>query len=268
MTVSIFCAAQDLPLPKGWTPTKFQVSTSGMNDDLQCAKYSSNEWHVKVKTGTVQISRSPDEELPELPPNFKQTTPSKRRTVAAKAGTGWLVGYDAGEFGGGLWWTSTDGRKKTRLTTENVHAILARKNELLVFTGLAHLTIDEGKVYAYIPGLQSAGNLVELADLGSAPSAALTEDDGTVMIAASDRILAFDPSNHVRVLYKSRDMRALYTNSIATDPAGNVLVGMRFFVLRLHHRPGGEFTPEWYVPSRCTTTRLVGYDCTCIAREP
>lgn len=216
----------------------------------------------------MQISRSPDEELPELPPNFKQTTRSKRRTVAAKAGKGWLVGYDAGEFGGGLWWMSNDGRNRNRLNTENVHAILARKNELLVFTGLAHLTINEGKVYAYRPGLQSTRNLVELADLGSAPRAALIEDDGTAMIAASDRILAFDPSNNVRVLYQSRNMGALYTNSIATDPAGNVLVGMRFFVLRLHHRQGGEFTPEWYVPSQCTKTKLVGNDCKCIAREP
>jgi hypothetical protein len=254
LTVGIFCAAQDLSFPKGWTAASFPGSTSGMSDDLRCANYSSNEWHVKVNAGVVQISRPPEPK-------------GKGRTVEAKAGAGRLVGYDAGEFGGGLWWSGADGRKKIRLSNENVHAILARKNELLVFTGLAHGPIDEGKVYAYTSGLQSAGNLVELADLGTAPSAASIEDDGTVMIAATDRILAFNPSNHLRVLYQNRNMGALYTNSIATDPAGNVLVGMRFFVLRLHRRQGGEFTPEWYVPGSCTKTKLVGYDCKCIARE-
>ena len=29
--------------------------------------------------------------------------------------SGWLVGFDAGEFGGGLWWFSRDGREVAAL---------------------------------------------------------------------------------------------------------------------------------------------------------
>ena len=60
LTVGIFCAAQDLSFPKGWTAASFPGSTSGMSDDLRCANYSSNEWHVKVNGGVVQISRPPE----------------------------------------------------------------------------------------------------------------------------------------------------------------------------------------------------------------
>ena len=86
LTVGISCAAQDLSLPKGWTATSFPGSTSGMSDDLRCANYSSNEWHVRVNGGVVQISRRPEPK-------------GKGRTVEAKAGAGTLVGHDAGEFG-------------------------------------------------------------------------------------------------------------------------------------------------------------------------
>jgi hypothetical protein len=263
----MFCAAQDLPLPEGWTATTFPASTSGMSDELLCANHSSSEWHVTVKPGAVQVSHTSDEKHPKLPPHFNLRIPAEGRIVVAKAGTGWLIGNDAGEFGGGLWWTNNDGRENKRLSGENVHVILTRQNELLVFTGLAHMGSDEGKVYAYRPAVQSAGDLVELADLGSAPNAALIDNNETVLIAAQTRIIALDPSNHVRVLYQNSDMGLLYTDSIAEDPAGNVLVGMRFFVLRLRPSQDGEFTREWYVPDRCTKTKVVGFHCECTAQK-
>jgi hypothetical protein len=125
--------------------------------------------------------------------------------------------------------------------------------------------INEGKAYAYKSAGQSAGSLVEVANLGSAPNAALIQSDETVLIAAQTRIITLDLSNHVRVLYQNSEMGLLYTNSIAADPTGNVLVGMRFFVLRLRPRQRGEFTPEWYIPDRCTKTKITDYHCECIA---
>ena len=265
--LGMYAAAQDATMPAGWSETKFPTSSSGISDELRCANYSENEWRVTVETGAVHVSRSSNPEHPTLPPHFTRTDQMRGRSVVAKAGDGWLVGFDAGEFGGGLWWTSNDGREKKKLTDENVHAILARQAELLVFTGLAHMSIDEGRVYSYRPASQSVGTLVEVADLGSAPNAALVESNDIVLVAAQTRILALYPSNQLRVLYRNRDMGMLYTNSIAQDSAGNVVIGMRFFVLRLRPRRDGEYEPEWYFPDRCRNARVVGYHCDCFAHK-
>jgi ligand-binding sensor domain-containing protein len=238
-----------------------------MSDDFLCANYSSREWHVNAKSGTLQISTSAVEERPELPPNFQSKVGGKGRTVAAKTSDGWLIGFDAGEFGGGLWWASEDGLRKKKLSDENIHVILPRGDELLVFAGLAHMTLDEGRVYAYRTGGPSDQRLVALADLGSAPNAALIDKNGNVLIAAQTRVIAIDRSNHVRLLYQDSEMGALYTNTIAEDPAGNVFVGMRFFVLRLRRSQNDVYTPEWYVPDRCTKRKVVRFDSVCTANE-
>jgi hypothetical protein len=101
-----------------------------MSNELRCANYSTNEWHVSIDSGKVHVSRSSNPEQSSFPPHFVRTDQMRGRSVVAKAGDGWLIGFDAGEFGGGLWWSSNDGREKKHLSNENVHAILPRGQEL------------------------------------------------------------------------------------------------------------------------------------------
>jgi hypothetical protein len=236
-----------------------------MSDELRCANNSKDEWHVSIDSGKIHISRS--EEHSTFPPHFIRTDQMRGRSVVARAGDGWLIGFDAGElFGGGLWWTSDDGREKKQLTREDVHAILSLGQELLVFTGLAHLGVDQGDVYTYKPAQQMPGELVKIANLSSTPNAALIERSGTVLIAAQTQVVALDDSNQVRVLVQNRGMGFLYPNSIAEDLSGNVFVGMRFFVLQLRQNPDSTYAPTWYVPHRCTKTKIEDFQCECIAR--
>jgi hypothetical protein len=111
-----------------------------------------------------------------------------------------------------------------------------------------------------------AGNLVKVADLGSAPQAALIEN-GTILIAAEKRIVALNSSYQARVLFENTDMGLLFPNSIAEDAAGNVFVGMRFFVLQLRQNPDSTYASTWYVPDSCTKTRIEGFQCVCTSRK-
>jgi len=189
----------------------------------------------------------------------------KGKPVVARAGDGWLVGFDGGGrgSGGGLWWTSGNGREKKQITDEDVLAIVPRGDQLLVLTGLAHLAIDEGKVYSYQPTIEAAGSLVHVVDLGSAPIAALVDKNGTTLIATHKSIIALDSSNKMRVLLQNNDMSLLYPHSIVESSDGNIFVGMRFFILQLKPGAGGDYTPEWYVHERCAEYAVKESRCVC-----
>lgn len=258
LTLGMHSPAQDSLMPAGWIAYNGDTSPY-----MFCANHSENEWHVTMASGKISISRSSKEAHLKPPPHFHIDASMRGKTVVAKAGDGWLVGFDAGEWGGGLWWANDSGRDKRMLIEENVHAIISRGPELLVFTGLGYGGMDNGRVYSYRPTPRKVGELVEISNLDSAPDAALIDTHGTVLIAAQTRISALDTSNHVRVLFQNSDMALLYPNSIVEDQGGNVVIGMRFFVLQLKLRFDGTYAPAWYVPDRCSKIKVQGSYCVC-----
>jgi hypothetical protein len=198
-----------------------------------------------------------------LPSGFVRTKEMPGRAIVQKVVNGWLVGFNAGEFGGGLWWTDRSGRRTRKLTGENVRAFVLRGDAVLVFTGLAHLSIDSGKIYSFTE--KDPGALVPIADVGTEPSAAVMGGAGAVFIATPIGVLQFTTDNRVEQLYGNRAMGFLYPNSIVEDTAGSIVVGMRFYALRLE-RSGAGYKPVWYIPLACTKTRLKDYDCECVGK--
>jgi hypothetical protein len=255
----VFCSighAQNVPMPSSWTPIKFPESSS---NDLLCANYSDNEWHLSIDSGELVIAKSARETHTALPKHFTVTKDMSGTPSVAKSDDGWLVGFD----GGGLWWVSENGRQSRELIDEHVRAIITRGNDLLVLTG--RVTSDEGKAYQYKPGALDGGTLLQIADLGSAPVANLVQDNKTVVIVAQTRVVAIDPSNQMHILLLNNDMNLLYPNSVVADPSGNLFVGMRFYVLRLKHDSGDQYQAQWYVPDRCARTEIRNSLCVCTA---
>jgi hypothetical protein len=246
--------------PMGWI-TATAPSLTGV---LQCANYSRHEWRVERSDGiTVYDSAVKEPTGAALPPGFARTKEMRGRTVVQKLGNGWLVGFNAGEFGGGLWWSDESGHAK-KLTDENVRALIPRSEAVLVFTGLAHLGVDEGKIYSF--GRNGHSELSLIADIGSEPSAAVMGDAETVLIATHVGVARLTTANKVEYLYRNRAMESLYPNSLVEDAGGNVVVGMRFYVLRLERNSTG-YQDVWYIPTACRKTRVKEYvDCECIGK--
>jgi hypothetical protein len=247
--------AQDVLMPSNWTPIKFPESSS---NDLLCANYSDNEWHLSIDAGELVIAKSAREIHVALPKHFSVTKDMNGTPSVAKADDGWLVGFD----GGGLWWASDVGRQSRKLSDDHVREMLTRNNDLLVLTG--HTSSDEGKAYLYKPGGSDGGTLLQIADLGSAPVASVVEDNKTVVIVAQTRVVAIDPANQLHILLLNNDMNLLYPNSVVADSAGNLFVGMRFYILRLKH-DGDQYQAQWYVPDRCARTEIRDSRCVCTA---
>jgi len=83
--------------------------------------------------------------------------PARRQnlTSAAELKTGWLAGYDEGEFGGGLVYYDYETKNPVNLLDDNILAIIPAKKVPLgqyatsfwVISGLSHMAIDRGQLY-------------------------------------------------------------------------------------------------------------------------
>jgi hypothetical protein len=244
--------------PVGWV----EAPAPSQNNSLQCANYSRHEWSVERSNG-INVYDSAVDKRPGvvLPSGLVRTKEMIGKPTAQKVDDGWLVGFDAGEFGGGLWWADQSGQHTKKLTGEHVVAFVPRGDAVLVFTGLAHLFTDKGNIYSFTA--KEPGGLALIANLGSAPSAATIEDARTVLVATHIGVLRLTTDNRLEKLYENRAMELLYPNSIIEDAAGNIVVGMRFYALRLE-RNGAGYKSVWYIPSVCRKTTLKNYDCECV----
>jgi len=66
--------------------------------------------------------------------------------VTLKIQNGCLLGFDKGEFGGGLSFARENDTTQ-ELSSENVHGFVETPKTALVFVGLAHLDHDSGSVF-------------------------------------------------------------------------------------------------------------------------
>src|SRR2546423_997777 len=109
--------AQTLTMPAGWIATAEPSGPFEKDSTLMQANYSRHEWRVSVSSGRLEITddgqpRGHEEAV--FPPHFHRTKYIIGRAMTARAGGNWLIGFDGGEFGGGLLWASPDG-KRTKL---------------------------------------------------------------------------------------------------------------------------------------------------------
>src|SRR5579884_534003 len=142
--------ASEPALPAGWLkyPTPMEGSLA-----LECGNYSDHSWQVSLSNGSVEIDpvSSPGakgEEI-ELPPKMKVERGMSGHETMWKLPDGWLLGFDHGDFGGGLWRTNDDGSVSRKLLNENVKKILPAAQGVLVLTGIVHLRFDTGRAYTF-----------------------------------------------------------------------------------------------------------------------
>jgi len=179
---------------------------------------------------------------------------------ALKIPNGWLLGFDGGEFGGGLWWSNEDGSQSNRILNENVKGILATSNGVLVLVGLAHIDLDVGKVFI-IPDSAKPEGIRPLVSLDGAPEAFVIESPTTVLVATTHGVSRIGSSDNVEVLAHA-PFSLLYPNSMVVTADKAIYVGMRLFVVRF--LPGASgYREQWLVRSDCQHFEIRGQDCSC-----
>lgn len=189
--------------------------------------------------------------------------PGRGRTSAIRVADGYLVGFDKGEFGGGLWWYSENGRDGYRVTEANVRGFAGTPSETVALTGLAHLMSDAGGVLRLARNRSNRWHVAEEVDLDASPSAFLTETDGSVTIVTGNGLLSYVQGT-VESLHES-DYTLLSVNSVVRTPDRELLIGMRHVVARLTPVDRG-YRETWLAPPDCVTLEpAAGFRCECVS---
>lgn len=252
-----------LPPPAGWV--LYRSPDKDATAVLSCAGSSEREWQVAPDGEGVRITPY-RERLVEEPLPFEVRSSSRGDGLygnrhVRRVDDGWLVGFDAGEFGGSLWWFGVDGRQSRKLAAENVVGFADGAAGVLAPAGLAHMGIDRGGVLLVREGRGGDRKVEALADLGSAPTAFAPESPDSLVVATYTRVVRVRASGGVEQLYATAQGEHLpYPNSLTLSKAGVVHVGMRHFVLRLSPSASG-YREEWFVPADCGKFRPGGPSC-------
>ena len=134
------------PTPPGW----YVYPADQMNSvKAACLGFSQMEWRVSVEGSDIKIVDYKRREVgePPLPSGFKLKPEWIRgHRHLLKFDDGWLIGIDAGEWGGGLWITNEDGTRSKQIVMDNVRGLIPTSRGIFVLSGLAHMHIDFGNV--------------------------------------------------------------------------------------------------------------------------
>jgi hypothetical protein len=226
------------------------------SDQLLAARVDvEHEWVVTPgkKAPQVGIRGRQQESSPSLPFTIKPG-PSKEgltgRRTAAKIDDGWIVGFDAGEFGAGLWWFSPDGKERYKISDDHILNFIATTSGLIAIEGLEHGTISKGKAIRLSRNEQGHWFAEPLIEFGEAPQVVLKDGDHTILVVTSKRLLRVNfSSKKVDILLDKAFWSGLYPNSIVITPSGTIFIGMRHGIAKIEKKNDG-YSPSWLLPTK------------------
>jgi hypothetical protein len=266
LTTALLAVAQETVgdvergIPAGWVNAPSSRDAPAL---WQCAGYGGS-WVVSKNQDAIAIKKLNIEKQNQvpLPRQLKLSKEMIGRRSMLHTGDGWLIGFDAGEFGGGLWWFSSDGTEAKKLLEQNVHSIYETPDGVFVLAGLAHLGIDQGEIDQFTATPEKI-SLKYKASLGGSPEASALGPEGEIIIATMRSVLLVDHGGKVHELYRSGE-NLTYPTSVVEKANGDIFVAMRFFVLRLIS-DNGAYRADWLMPKKCQSFKMVKYICNCMA---
>ncbi len=199
--------------------------SQGTEDQRFSVNYSPCTWSVSIDGSTVRATPH-EKPKPIVPPGFVLPETWAPPRVAVQARSGFLLGFNKGEWGGALLFYSHDGRLQETLIDDNIVGILPTPSGFVVLAGLSHLGLDGGSAteLTYTGDSLRIGRSVEL---GTAPCAMLAEPDGAILIAATRGLLRLTQDLRIELLIATR-WGMYHPTSVAIDGSGTAYVGMRF----------------------------------------
>ena len=104
-------------------------------------RYSDTRWEVYLHDRAVRV-RPYDPEAdngPALPFAVTRPVSADRTPKVLRVTDGWLVAWNAGEWGGQLWWFSPDGTESDKISNDQIVAFFEAHGRLFALEGLDHM---------------------------------------------------------------------------------------------------------------------------------
>lgn len=159
-----------------------------------------------------------------------------------KVGNGFLVGYNNGEWGGGLYWFSSDGKENYKISGEQVQSFVLRNKELLVLTDGSHQGMPLGRLAKLI--FREGKWIIEPYLMLKTSSHSITVKGNELFVVAYQGILKIDAKDSIHhVLDKPVwGLTGIYNTSVVLS--GNKLyMGMWEGVYRYDLKSGKQ---DWF----------------------
>ncbi len=274
LALLLFVSACDEPQqpPEGYIerPIGFTSKEQGF-----CANWSLMSLTPMIVDEKVVIKNVPDPPSPQRPNWLDRQAEALAKTcdrclnIAAthQDGTGWLVGFNGGEWGGSLW-RFQSGKPPTQIADGNISRLFEWNGQLYAAGGLAHLGLDEGFVIPLRGDGADRTRALRRIDTGSSVSDVVVLDANRVMVITfrGPRIVRRDGT--VRRIPFGQDWQEfLYPRSAVRAPNGDIYIGLGYVTSHLRMK-GQEVVGEtWLVPSKCRSFRYVELskgDCECL----
>ena len=233
--------------------------------------YSSASWYVWREGGRVVAGSKPVPVSSSLPFVLDPVAGNdgmdlRGARIVRAVENGYLVGFDAGEFGGALWWFSPDGGSRKRVTPrvsasepdyfpENVKELIGNGAHFLAFQGLTHLGGNAGRVIRVDRNENGEWEASLFATLPGCPQSVVAESSSSWLVATTRGVLRIDSGGMVTWLWQPSGGHLSYPNSLARDDSGRTFMGMRELVVRLTPRNSGGYSAQVLLPPAPYTTR-------------
>jgi hypothetical protein len=192
-------------------------------------------------------------------PNLDKMPPM-RASALFENEQGYLVGFDSGRWGGGLYWYDREGELRQGLLGANVVRLVPRGRRMLVFTSLAHLAMDAGAAH-FLEFDGQSWHLLRTRELTARPLVLADEPDGALLVIGERRIVRVTPDERVEPLFLSKH-GFWDPNSVVREPDGTLYLGSRYVVIRLQPTADG-YDETWLAPEGATRPRAEARDAEC-----
>lgn len=272
--------AASLPRETGdrWQPVeRVMVRIAPPSDaDLSAGSFGTRAWRVRFRGTALEVSPLP---LPRpqvgipFEPMINTATMGdygSQPTSAIRVGDAWFLAYYHGEFGGGLWIFSADGKVGRRLIDTEVYGLQRFGNDVLVVTSRNALM--------FMPPLtvhrfgRSGGMWQEISHTDFPVSIAPLVHIGSHLYGmahtkyAEQAFSEIDLTGGLRTLWHFSG--SAYVSDLAIAHNDDLAIGAKGFVARLRRR-GNTAETLWYAPRDCVTYKRAeddrqGLDARCV----
>lgn len=214
-----------------------------ISDSINYANHlenSSVDWSVSLKDNKIYVDSSNSNKVPHPKIPFsaqvKKVPPlsSRGNLSFIKVEDGYLIGSYRGEWGGDLWWFSTDGNQHYKISDHEIVQFIQCRDKTYAIVGLDHMGRSEGSIIE-IDRVKGKWLVNSYQKLPSAPAVIAFIDKCNFIVATSQDLLKIDTNKILTTLIEK--VNWVHPNSIVINK-DDIFIGARNGVYKynLTHR--------------------------------
>ncbi len=165
---------------------------------------------------------------------------------------GFIVGYNAAEQGGGIWWFSPNGEQRRFIAKEHPVTFLQRGVEVLALVGATLEGRSSGRLLRMYRLPDGTWRWQRVAEVSRTPRTGLLEPDGSVLVLTDASVLRISPSGEKSSLHAG-PWRSLSPSSMVRAPDGALFIGAKGGVIELRQAGAGALK-ETFRAAPCEST--------------